>query len=103
MHDLQPLGETLDVVFECAEGHVAVLFSRTFADRSPQVPLFKSFESENVVTFADVETEFAVEAFRSSEVRHHEMKMIDRMDTEFAGPSVGRDEPLDRCHRVPLP
>ena len=92
-YGLQPLGETLDVVFKCTERHVTELFSGSFADRPPQMRLFKRFEGEGVVPLADVETEFPVEIFCHGEVRHHEVKMIDRMNAEFAGPSGGAMNP----------
>ena len=75
-HGLQPLGEAVDVVFKCAERHIAVFFPRTFADRSPHMRMLKGFQSDNVAAFADVEAKLAVEILRYCKVRDDEVKMI---------------------------
>ena len=66
-HGLQPFGEALDIVFKGAKRYVAVFFSRTFADSSPQMRMFKGFKGDGVAALADVETEFAVEIFRDAQ------------------------------------
>ena len=92
------LRETIDVVLERSERNVAELLARPFADRPPDVGLLERAERQTVAALTDIEAELAIEILRDGEIRHREMEMIDRMNTEFAWAAARRDVTVDRCH-----
>ena len=70
---LQPLGEAIEIILECAERDVLVLLARAFADRAPDVRIAFRCEREGRAALADVEPELVVKGPRDDQVRDDEV------------------------------
>src|SRR5208337_2167329 len=99
---LQPLGEAIEIILECAERDVLVLLARAFADRAPDVRVAFRRERQGGPALADIEPELDIESLGDGRIRVHEMKMIERMHAERARPARGLHETLN-CGHASLP
>lgn len=77
-----------------------MLLAGAFGYGAPSVRMPVGSEQQHIALGGDVEAELGVEILSHADVRHDEMKTIERMDAKFARTSVRFDIAVNLGHCV---